>query len=51
MRIPLTKLEVFDAIVRSGSLRGAATALSLKPSTVSHQLKALEDVIGAALFV
>ena len=51
MRIPLAKLEVFDAIVRAGSLRGAATMLGIKPSTVSHQLKALEDQIGSPLFI
>ncbi len=51
MRIPLSKLEVFDAIVRAGNLRGAATLLGLKASTVSHQLKGLEEMIGAALFI
>jgi len=51
MRIPLSKLEVFDAIVRAGNLRGAAAALGLRPSTVSHQLKTLEEQIGSALFI
>ncbi|KRE89160.1 carbonate dehydratase [Frateuria sp. Soil773] len=51
MRLPLVMLEVFDAIVRAGSLRAAADSLQLKPSTVSHQLKALEQRIGAPLFI
>ncbi len=51
MRLPLTTLEVFTAIANHGSLKNAARALGLKPSTVSHQLKNLEERIGAALFV
>ena len=51
MRLPLALLEVFDAIVRSGSLRGAADALQLNPSTVSHQLKSLEARLGTPLFI
>lgn len=51
MRLPLATLEVFAAIARHGSLRGAADALGLKPSTVSHQLKSLEAQLGTALFI
>ena len=51
MRLPLSTLEVFDAIAREGSLRGAAQVLGVKPSTVSHQLKNLEDQLGTALFI
>jgi DNA-binding transcriptional LysR family regulator len=51
MRLPLATLEVFTAIARHGSLRAAADALALKPSTVSHQLKTLEDQLGTALFI
>lgn len=51
MRLPLATLEVFTAIARHGSLRAAAEALGLKPSTVSHQLKTLEEQLGTALFV
>ncbi len=51
MRLPLSKLEIFDAITRAGTLRGAAATLGLKPSTVSHQLKELEQQIGSALFI
>lgn len=51
MRLPLALLEVFDAIARAGSMRGAAEALNLTPSTVSHQLKALERQLGTTLFI
>ena len=44
-------LEIFDAIVQAGSLRGAADTLQLKASTVSHQLKSLEAHVGAPLFL
>ena len=50
MRLPLTTLEIFDAIAREGTLRGAANRLGLQPSTVSHQLKALEAQLGVVLF-
>ena len=51
MRLPLATLEVFTAIAKHGSLRAAADALGIKPSTVSHQLRSLEDQIGTALFI
>jgi DNA-binding transcriptional LysR family regulator len=51
MRLPLSTLEIFDAIAREGSLRSAARALGVKPSTVSHQLKNLEEQLGTALFI
>mgnify|MGYP000459214076 CR=1 FL=1 len=51
MKLPLATLEVFNAIARESSLRGAAQALGVKPSTVSHQLKKLEEHIGTALFI
>lgn len=51
MRLPLATLEIFNAIAQEGSLRGAAQALGVKPSTVSHQLKNLEQQLGTALFV
>jgi DNA-binding transcriptional LysR family regulator len=51
MRLPLATLEVFDAIARAGSLRGAAEMLAVTPSTISHQLKTLEEQVGAALFI
>lgn len=51
MRLPLSTLEVFTAIARHGSLRAAAEVLGVKPSTVSHQLKSLEEQLGTALFI
>ena len=51
MRLPLSTLEVFNAIARRSSLRGAAQELGVKPSTVSHQLKKLEGQLGTALFI
>ncbi|MEM6986951.1 MAG: LysR family transcriptional regulator, partial [Pseudomonadota bacterium] len=51
MRLPLATLEVFDAIARAGTMRGAADRLGVQPSTVSHQLKALEAQLGTVLFV
>lgn len=51
MRLPLAMLEVFEAIARAGSMRGAAEQLGLTPSTVSHQLKSLEVQLGTALFI
>lgn len=50
MRLPLSTLEIFEAIGREGSLRAAATRLGVQPSTVSHQLKALETQLGVTLF-
>ncbi|MEX3017603.1 LysR substrate-binding domain-containing protein [Gymnodinialimonas hymeniacidonis] len=51
MRLPFAMLEVFDAIAREGSLRGAADRLGLKASTVSHQLKSLEERLDVDLFI
>ncbi|MEM7021407.1 MAG: LysR family transcriptional regulator [Pseudomonadota bacterium] len=51
MRLPLASMEIFTAIAQSGSFRSAADALGIKPSTVSHQLRALEDRLGTALFI
>lgn len=51
MRLPLATLEIFDAIAREGSFKGAANRLGLQPSTVSHQLKALEEQLGTALII
>ncbi len=51
MRLPLATLEIFNAIAQEGSLRGASRSLGVKPSTVSHQLKNLEELLGTTLFI
>ncbi len=51
MRLPLSTLEIFTAIAQEGSFKGAADALGIKPSTVSHQLKTLEDRLETTLFI
>ncbi|WP_343562465.1 LysR family transcriptional regulator [Kiloniella sp. b19] len=51
MRLPLATLEIFTAIAEEGSLRAAAELLGLQPSTVSHQLRNLEERLGTALFI
>ncbi|MBM7067550.1 LysR family transcriptional regulator [Actibacterium sp. 188UL27-1] len=42
-------LEVFLAVVRAGSLRGAAAALNVQPPAVSQRLKQFEDSLGVTL--
>lgn len=50
--IPSTaSLTAFDAVARLGSFSAAAEALSLTPGAVSRQIAALEDQLGATLFV
>lgn len=51
MRLPLTTIEIFNAIAETGSLKAASDRLGIKPSTVSHQLKVLEERLGTALFI
>jgi LysR family glycine cleavage system transcriptional activator len=48
--LPLAALRAFDAAARLGSFRAAAEAIALTPSAVSHQIKALERLLGVALF-
>lgn len=50
-RLPFAGLEVFLAIQRHGSLTAAATALGIRPPSVSYQLKTLEQRLGVDLFV
>ena len=49
--LPTSGLEVFLAVAAHGSLRQAAGALGVRPPAVSYRLKALEQEIGAALFI
>lgn len=47
---PLRALTAFEAAARLGSFRRAADELGLTRSAISHQIKALEDVLGVDLF-
>jgi DNA-binding transcriptional LysR family regulator len=44
------RLQHFQAIVQEGSIRGAAQALNIAPSSVSRHLRNLEDDLGMPLF-
>lgn len=46
----LRQLEVFRAIMQTGSTIGASTVLSLSQSAISRQLTSLEEEIGFELF-
>lgn len=50
-RMNLRQLEVFKAIMETGSTIAAATTLGLSQSAISRQLSALESEIGMELFV
>jgi LysR family glycine cleavage system transcriptional activator len=51
MRLPSVKfLKTFQVAAKLGSFKAAAEELFLTPSAVSHQIKALEDQLGVALF-
>ncbi|MEO1190172.1 MAG: LysR substrate-binding domain-containing protein [Pseudomonadota bacterium] len=47
----LTSLAVFEAAARHGSFKRAAAELNVTPGAVSHQIKALEQEVGLALFL
>ncbi|MBR0799957.1 transcriptional regulator GcvA [Bradyrhizobium jicamae] len=47
---PLNGLKAFEAAARSASFTRAAEELSVTQGAVSHQVKALEDSLGVALF-
>lgn len=48
---PFAALRAFDAAARLGSFRDAAAEIGVTASAVSHQVKALEEWLGAPLFV
>jgi LysR family glycine cleavage system transcriptional activator len=51
MRLPSLKfLKTFQVAARLKSFRAAAEELFVTPSAVSHQIKALEEHLGVALF-
>lgn len=48
--LPVTALRAFEAAARLRSFKAAAAELSVTPTAVSHQIKALERHAGVALF-
>jgi len=48
--LPVTALRAFEAAARLRSFKLAAAELSVTPTAVSHQIKALERQAGCALF-
>lgn len=48
---PLQWLVTFRAVIETGSFVGAAGALNVTPSAVSHQMRALEGRLGCQLFI
>lgn len=47
---PLNALRAFEAVARTGNFQAAAEDLHVTQSAVSHQIKHLEQWLGAALF-
>lgn len=43
-------IMAFEAAARHGSFGAAAEELSLTPSAISHQIRALEESLGISLF-
>lgn len=48
--LPLSALRAFEAAARLGSFKAAAEELAVTPTAVSHQIRGLEQQVGAALF-
>ena len=46
---PMQALRAFEATARTGSLTKAAEALSLTHGAISHQIKAIEAIVGVPL--
>lgn len=49
-RVSIKAVQAFEAAARLGSLALAAEDLAVTPSAISHQVKLLEDQVGARLF-
>lgn len=47
---PLNALRAFEAVARTGSFRAAADSLFVTQPAISHQIKHLEQWLGAPLF-
>jgi len=48
---PFAALRAFEALARRGSLHAAGLELGISAGAISHQLKSLEDHLGAKLLV
>ncbi|MCV2348316.1 LysR substrate-binding domain-containing protein [Paucibacter sp. Y2R2-4] len=48
--LQLSALRAFEAAARLGSFKAAAEELAVTPTAVSHQIRALEQQLGEALF-
>lgn len=48
-RVSLNAIRVFATVAKAGSITAAGTALCVTSSAISHQLKKLEDDLGAPL--
>ena len=48
---PLTALRAFEAAARHLSFQNAAAELNVTPAALSHQIKSLEDRLGAPVFM
>ena len=48
--LPLNALRAFEAAARHLSFTRAATELCVTPTAISHQIRSLEDFLGAPLF-
>jgi LysR family glycine cleavage system transcriptional activator len=51
MIVPFRAISVFHAVARAGSITKAAAELTVTPSAVSQQIRALEVHVGTALLV
>jgi DNA-binding transcriptional LysR family regulator len=49
--VELRQLRTFEAVVRHRTVTDAAVALDLAPSSVSQQIRTLEESLGVSLFV
>ena len=47
---PFPAVRAFEAAARQSSFKQAAEELHVTPSAISHQVKALEQYLGVALF-
>lgn len=48
---PFAALRAFEAVARHGSIKEASGELSISVSAISHQLKSIEEFVGAKLIL